>query len=84
MTLRRRLRLGPYRIESQLASGSFATVTRAHDTVEGLRVATMSGRLPERPFAWTYPGHPRAERKRFASAVPMLQAFRKVRSKAVR
>ena len=63
----------------------------------------MSGRLPEWPFTWTYPGHPRAERdwhpellrlvrkatqvderKRFASAVPMLQAFRKVRDKAVR
>lgn len=39
MTLRRRQRLGQYRIEGRLSSGGFATVYRAYDTVEGIRVA---------------------------------------------
>ncbi len=38
-TLRSRQRLGKYRIEKQLAEGGFATVYRAMDTVEGIRVA---------------------------------------------
>ncbi|MEZ4371959.1 MAG: hypothetical protein R3B07_14090 [Polyangiaceae bacterium] len=38
-TLRSRQRLGKYRIERQLAEGGFATVYRAMDTVEGIRVA---------------------------------------------
>ncbi len=37
--LRSRQRLGKYRIERQLAEGGFATVYRAMDTVEGVRVA---------------------------------------------
>lgn len=39
MSLRRRQRLGQYRIESRLATGGFADVYRAYDTVEGIRVA---------------------------------------------
>ncbi len=39
MSLRSRQRLGQYRIESRLASGGFADVYRAYDTVEGIRVA---------------------------------------------
>lgn len=39
MQLRRRQRLGQYRIESRIASGGFADVYRAYDTVEGIRVA---------------------------------------------
>lgn len=39
MGLRRRQRLGQYRIEARLASGGFADVYRAYDTVEGIRVA---------------------------------------------
>lgn len=39
MTLRRRQRLGQYRIEARLGAGGFADVYRAYDTVEGIRVA---------------------------------------------
>ncbi len=39
MTLRRRQRLGQYRIESRLSVGGFASVYRAYDTIEGIRVA---------------------------------------------
>ena len=39
MQLRRRQRLGQYRVESRIASGGFADVYRAYDTVEGIRVA---------------------------------------------
>jgi serine/threonine-protein kinase len=39
MSLRSRQRLGQYRIEARLASGGFADVYRAYDTVEGIRVA---------------------------------------------
>ncbi len=38
-SLRRRQLFGQYRIESRLASGGFAEVYRAYDTVEGIRVA---------------------------------------------
>ena len=37
--LRARQRLGKYRIEKRLADGGFATVYRAYDTIEGIRVA---------------------------------------------
>lgn len=37
--LRARQRLGKYRIEKRLGSGGFASVYRAMDTIEGLRVA---------------------------------------------
>lgn len=37
--LKARQRLGKYRIEKRLGSGGFATVYRAMDTIEGLRVA---------------------------------------------
>lgn len=39
MKLRRRQRLGQYRVESRIATGGFADVYRAYDTVEGIRVA---------------------------------------------
>lgn len=39
MALRRRQRLGQYRIEGRLSTGGFAEVYRAYDTVEGIRVA---------------------------------------------
>lgn len=39
MPLRRRQRLGQYRIESRISSGGFADVYAAYDTVEGIRVA---------------------------------------------
>lgn len=39
VTLRRRQRLGQYRIEAPLGTGGFAKVYRAYDTVEGIRVA---------------------------------------------
>ncbi len=39
MKLKRRQRLGQYRIEAHLSSGGFADVYRAYDTVEGIRVA---------------------------------------------
>lgn len=39
MGLRRRQRVGKYRIEEKLAAGGFAEVYRAYDTVEGIRVA---------------------------------------------
>jgi eukaryotic-like serine/threonine-protein kinase len=35
MSLRRRQRLGKYRIECRLSDSDFATVYRAHDTIEG-------------------------------------------------
>lgn len=38
-TLRARDRLGKYRVEAKLADGGFATVYRAFDTIEGVRVA---------------------------------------------
>lgn len=38
-SLRTRSRLGKYRIERKLASGGFAVVYRAMDTIEGIRVA---------------------------------------------
>ena len=37
--LRRRQRLGQYRIEARISVGGFAEVYRAYDTVEGIRVA---------------------------------------------
>ncbi|HLU49893.1 MAG TPA: serine/threonine-protein kinase, partial [Planctomycetota bacterium] len=37
--LRSRERLGKYRIEAKIADGGFATVYRAFDTIEGVRVA---------------------------------------------
>ncbi len=37
--IRIRQRLGQYRVEQRLARGGFATVYRAYDTVEGIRVA---------------------------------------------
>jgi len=37
--LKARQRLGKYRIEKRLAEGGFATVYRAFDTIEGIRVA---------------------------------------------
>ena len=37
--LRTRQRLGKYRIEGRLGSGAFATVYKAMDTIEGIRVA---------------------------------------------
>jgi serine/threonine protein kinase len=39
MNLKRRQRLGQYRIEAHLSTGGFANVYRAYDTVEGIRVA---------------------------------------------
>ena len=39
MPLKRRSRLGQYRIEGLLSTGGFAEVYRAYDTVEGIRVA---------------------------------------------
>ncbi|MDF1798523.1 MAG: serine/threonine-protein kinase [Planctomycetota bacterium] len=39
MPLKRRTRLGQYRIEGLLSKGGFAEVYRAYDTVEGIRVA---------------------------------------------
>lgn len=39
MKLRRRQRLGQYRVEGRIATGGFADVYRAYDTVEGIRVA---------------------------------------------
>lgn len=39
MGYRRRQLVGQYRIESRVASGGFAEVYRAYDTVEGIRVA---------------------------------------------
>lgn len=39
MGLRRRQRVGQYRIEERLAAGGFAEVFRAYDTVQGIRVA---------------------------------------------
>jgi len=39
MMLRRRQRLGQYRIEARISVGGFAEVYRAYDTVEGIRVA---------------------------------------------
>lgn len=39
MLLKRRSRLGQYRIESHLSTGGFADVYRGYDTVEGIRVA---------------------------------------------
>jgi len=39
MKLRSRQRLGQYRVENRIASGGFADVYRAYDTVEGIRVA---------------------------------------------
>jgi eukaryotic-like serine/threonine-protein kinase len=39
MSLRRRQRLGKYRIECRLSDSDFATVYRAHDTIEGIDVA---------------------------------------------
>jgi len=39
MPLKRRQRLGQYRIEGRLSSGGFAQVYRAYDTIEGIRVA---------------------------------------------
>ena len=39
MSLRRRQRLGQYRIEGRLSTSEFAEVYRAYDTVEGIRVA---------------------------------------------
>ena len=39
MSLRSRQRLGQYRVERRIASGGFADVYRAYDTVEGIRVA---------------------------------------------
>lgn len=39
MTLKRRQRLGQYRIEGKISSGGFAQVYRAYDTIEGIRVA---------------------------------------------
>lgn len=39
MTLKARSRLGKYRIQKRLAEGGFATVYRAHDTIEGISVA---------------------------------------------
>jgi serine/threonine-protein kinase len=39
MPLRRRQRLGQFRIESRLGTGGFADVYKAYDTVEGIRVA---------------------------------------------
>lgn len=39
MRLRVRQRLGQYRIERRLASGGFAAVYAAYDTIEGIRVA---------------------------------------------
>jgi serine/threonine-protein kinase len=39
MKLRARQRLGQYRIEGHLSSGGFASVYRAYDTIEGVRVA---------------------------------------------
>ena len=37
--LKARQRLGKYRIEERIAEGGFATVYRAYDTIEGIRVA---------------------------------------------
>ncbi len=39
MMLKRRQRLGQYRIEGRISIGGFAEVYRAYDTVEGIRVA---------------------------------------------
>ena len=39
MNLKRRQRLGQYRIEAHLSTGGYANVYRAYDTVEGIRVA---------------------------------------------
>ncbi|MEX1025713.1 MAG: serine/threonine-protein kinase [Planctomycetota bacterium] len=39
MSLKRRQRFGQYRIEARLATGAFAEVYRAYDTVEGIQVA---------------------------------------------
>ena len=37
--LKARDRLDKYRIEARLAEGGYATVYRAYDTIEGIRVA---------------------------------------------
>jgi len=60
MALRRRQRLGQYRIEAHLAAGGFGDVYRAYDTVEGVRVAL---KVPHEPLL------DRAARDRFRREV---------------
>jgi len=47
LSLRARQKLGKYRIEKRLSEGGFATVYRAFDTIEGVRVALKIPRGPK-------------------------------------